>query len=69
MLPKKGVSSYSVEGGVLFDAESDAAFFAAVHDLLPDHIPLIEVEAAAEDPAFVERAVDELVKLIEGAKT
>ena len=68
VLPKKGISSYSVEGGVLFDAESDAAFHQAVHDLLPKHIPLIEVEAGAEDPVFVERCVDELVKLIESNK-
>jgi len=68
MLPTKGISSYSVEGGVLYDADSDAAFHQAVRDLLPKHIPLIEVEAGAEDPAFVDRAVDELVKLIENAK-
>ncbi|MDP6831497.1 MAG: Tm-1-like ATP-binding domain-containing protein [Alphaproteobacteria bacterium] len=68
MLPTKGVSSYSVAGGVLYDGESDAAFFAAVREMLPKHVPLIEVEAGAEDPAFVGRAVDELVKLIEGSE-
>jgi len=68
MLPKKGVSSYSVEGGDLFDAESDGIFHQAVHDLLPKHIPLIEIEAGAEDTIFIERAVDELVKLIKSGR-
>jgi uncharacterized protein (UPF0261 family) len=65
MLPKNGISSYSVAGGVLRDEESDAIFHQAVRDLLPPHIPLIEMDAAAEDTVFVERAVEELVKLIE----
>jgi uncharacterized protein (UPF0261 family) len=68
MLPTKGVSSYSVEGGDLFDAESDRIFHQAVHDMLPKHIPLIEIEAGAEDAVFIERAVEELVKLIENNK-
>jgi uncharacterized protein (UPF0261 family) len=68
MLPTKGVSSYSVEGGDLFDAESDKIFHQAVHDMLPKHIPLIEIEAGAEDAVFIERAVEELVKLIENNK-
>ena len=68
MMPTKGISSYSVEGGVLYDADSDAAFHQAARDLLPEHIPLIEVEAAAEDAAFVERAVEELIKLIDNNK-
>lgn len=68
MLPKMGISSYSVPGGVLFDAESDAIFHDAVRELLPKHIPLIEVEAAAEDKEFVERAVEELANLIETSR-
>jgi uncharacterized protein (UPF0261 family) len=68
ILPKKGISSYSVEGGALYDATSDAALFANVRRLLPDNIPLIEMEAAAESPELIERAVDELIKLIENNK-
>ena len=65
ILPKKGVSSYSVEGGALYDAESDAALYASVRTLLPDSIPLIEVDATAESDELVTLAVDELIKLIE----
>ena len=68
VLPKKGISSYSDEGGELYDADSDAALFGSVRKLLPDNIPLIEVDAAAESAELVGRAVDELVKLIETSK-
>jgi len=65
MMPLGGVSSYSVTGGALVDRESDAVFWAALRDSLPDGLRIIEVEAGAEDPAFVDRAIDELVALIE----
>ena len=68
ILPTKGLSSYSVAGGDLYDLESDMVFHQAVRDLIPDFIPLIEIEAGAEDLAFVERCIDELVNLIENNK-
>jgi uncharacterized protein (UPF0261 family) len=68
VLPTKGLSSYSIAGGDLYDLESDTVFHQAVRDLIPEFIPLIEVEAGAEDPAFVERCIDELINLIESNK-
>lgn len=65
VLPKRGVSSYSAIDGELYDAISDEALFSAVHDALPDNIPLIEVDNYIESEVFVEIIVDELVKLIE----
>ena len=65
MMPLGGVSSYSVDGGALIDREADSVFWAALRDSLPDNLRIIEVEAGAEDPAFVDLAVDELVALIE----
>lgn len=67
LLPLRGVSSYSVEGGELRDTEADAALFAAAHKEFDGQIPVIDVDAAAEDPAFVDRAVLELIKLIDAA--
>jgi uncharacterized protein (UPF0261 family) len=67
LLPLHGVSSYSVEGGALRDTDADAARFAAAHDHFGGTIPVIDVDAAAEDPVFVDRAVAELIKLIEAA--
>lgn len=67
MLPLKGVSSYSVVGGELRDTDADAAMFAAAHAEFADRIPVINVNAAAEDPAFVDQAIAELIRLINAA--
>ena len=69
MMPLGGVSSYSVDGGALIDREADSVFWAALRDSLPDGLRIVEVEAGAEDPAFVDLAVDELVALIERSPT
>jgi uncharacterized protein (UPF0261 family) len=68
MLPLDGVSSYSAKDGALRDTESDSALQKAVHEMLPKHIELIEMDNNAEDDAFVEKAVDTLVGLIEKSK-
>jgi uncharacterized protein (UPF0261 family) len=65
MLPTKGVSSYSAAEGDLFDPESDQILQLAVRELLPKNIELIEMHNNAEDTAFVEKAVDTLIALIE----
>jgi uncharacterized protein (UPF0261 family) len=65
MMPLGGVSSYSVDGGALIDREADTVFWAALRDSLPGGLRIIEIEAGAEDPAFINRAIDELVALIE----
>jgi uncharacterized protein (UPF0261 family) len=65
LLPLRGVGRYSVAGGPLHDPESDAAFFAALKDGLPASIEVVEVDAGAEDPAFVGEAVRRLIGLIE----
>jgi uncharacterized protein (UPF0261 family) len=68
MMPLGGVSSYSVDGGALVDRQADSVFWAALRDSLPDGLRIIEVEAGAEDPAFVDLAIDELVALIERSR-
>ncbi|MDX1395920.1 MAG: Tm-1-like ATP-binding domain-containing protein [Gemmatimonadota bacterium] len=65
MLPLGGVGRYSVAGGPLHDPEADRVFFDALRDGLPDAIRLVEVEAGAEDPAFVRACVDELLAMLE----
>jgi len=66
MLPLRGVGRYSIPGGPLEDRASDAAFFDAIRAGLPEPVELVEVDAAAEDPAFVREAVARLVAMIEG---
>jgi len=64
MAPTNGLSSYSVPGGALVDAEADRALLDALRDSLPGSVHYIEIDAGAEDDAFVDAAVDQLVELI-----
>ncbi len=65
MLPTRGVSSYSAQGGALFDPESDKIFHQSVRELLPEPIQLVEMDCNAEDEPFVQHAVNTLINLIE----
>ncbi|MCP3920545.1 MAG: UPF0261 family protein [bacterium] len=65
MLPTDGTGSYARPGGDLRDADSDAAFFAALKDGLPPGIEVVERATHAEDPAFVKECVERLIALIE----
>lgn len=67
LMPMRGTSRYGIAGGPLNDPDGDAAFLAALRDALPSHVELIEVDAAAEDPAFVREAVTQLRQLIAAA--
>lgn len=65
MLPTAGTSRYGAPGGALHDPAGDAAFFAALKRHLPPQIEVVERATHAEDPAFVDEAVDRLIALIE----
>ena len=65
MIPKGGVGRYSKKGGILYDPESDFAFFKRLKEKLPANIEIIEREHYVEDPAFVREAADLLIALIE----
>jgi uncharacterized protein (UPF0261 family) len=54
-----------VPGGPLNDPESDAAFLAALRRHLPKNVDLVVRDCGAEDPAFVDEAVDRLLALVE----
>lgn len=64
MLPLMGTSRYSIEGGPLHHPTEDAQFFQAMRDALPDSVEVVEMHAAAEDPAFVDAAVDRLLAML-----
>jgi len=66
MLPLQGVGRYSVPGGVLHDPEADRAFFDHLRKNLPENIEVVEMDTHAEDPAFVKKAIELLIGLIEG---
>ena len=65
MLPTDGTGSYARPGGPLRDTESDAAFFEALKDGIPDCIEVVERATHAEDPEFVKECVERLIRLIE----
>ncbi len=65
MIPLGGVGRYSKKGGILYDKESDTAFFNYLKEHLPETIEIVECDEYVEDPAFVQRAIDLLISLIE----
>lgn len=65
MLPLDGTGRYAMPGGPLRDEEGDRAFFAALKEALPPTIEVVERDAHAEEPAFVDECVDRLIAMIE----
>ena len=68
MIPKDGTGRYAMPGGPLRDRKCDAVFFAELVACVPKAITIVERDLHAEDPAFVEEAVDRLVALIENRR-
>ena len=65
MIPRGGVGRYSKVGASLYDKESDDAFFDYLIQHLPKTIKIVDCNEYVEDPAFVKKAVDLLISLIE----
>lgn len=68
MTPLRGVSSYSAKGGDLYDPEADRDLVEALRAALPEGLERIEIDASAEDEAFVLAAVEKLTAMIEARK-
>jgi uncharacterized protein (UPF0261 family) len=51
------------------DPKGDKAYFEALKAALPSTIEVVERDLHAEDPAFVEEAVDRLIALIEAGRS
>ena len=60
ILPAKGFSSLSVDGGALYDPESDMAFVESLKQELEDDIAILEVDAEINTPEFARAVVDAL---------
>jgi len=65
LMPLKGVSSYSREGGELYNPELDTAYWESLQQTLPSAIETEALNFNAEDPEFIEHAVQKLIKMIE----
>lgn len=64
LLPEKGVSRYSVEGGPLHDPEADAAFFSSIRANAPAGVKVESLDFAAEDHGFIDAAVGALDRMM-----
>jgi uncharacterized protein (UPF0261 family) len=69
MIPKLGTGSYAMPGGPMNDPKGDKAYFETLKAALPPTIEVVERDLHAEDPAFVEEAVDRLIALIEAGRS
>lgn len=64
LLPLRGVSVLDGDGQPFCDRDADQAMFAALRSRLPATIPVVEVDANINDPAFSQRAVEMMLELI-----
>tara|TARA_B100000900_G_scaffold112819_1_gene94336 strand:+ start:217 stop:1434 length:1218 start_codon:yes stop_codon:yes gene_type:complete len=65
LMPLKGVSSYSAEGGELYNAELDNVYWESLQKELPNTIEVESMDVTAQDQALVERAVNYLIEKLE----
>lgn len=64
VIPSKGFSSLSVEGGALYDPASDQAFVDELKKNLDPEIEVIEVDAHINTPEFAAVVVEALRKIL-----
>ena len=66
-VPLKGVSMIDVEGQPFYDADADAALFAALRETLADSVEVHELNTDINDPEFAVAMADRLHALIQDA--
>jgi uncharacterized protein (UPF0261 family) len=64
VIPTRGFSSLSVEGGALYDPVSDRAFIEELRKRLDRDIEIIEVKASINTHEFAQALVDALEKIL-----
>jgi uncharacterized protein (UPF0261 family) len=65
LLPLRGVSILDGDGQPFCDREADQAMFAALREHLRPGIPVVELDANINDPAFADEAVEMMLKMIQ----
>ena len=68
VVPLRGLSSLSVEGGPLYDPAADAAFARTLTSHLDPEIEITEVDTDINDPAFARAIADALARAFRGAE-
>jgi uncharacterized protein (UPF0261 family) len=61
LLPLRGVSVISAEGGPFYDPDADAALFEAIRSRLSPRIPLRELSCTINDPEFSRACAEALL--------
>ena len=64
ILPLKGVSMLDPEGEIFYWPEASQAIFDAIRQNVRADIPVIEMDMNINDPAFADRAVQELLDML-----
>jgi uncharacterized protein (UPF0261 family) len=64
LLPLRGVSMLDAEGHEFWDPIADRACFDAIRSTVRRGVPVVEVDAHVNDPAFADRAVEELLGML-----
>ena len=64
IVPMKGWSSVDVPGNPTYDPKEDRLFVSELRTLLKKDIPIIEVDANMEDPAFAQSLLEEALEIL-----
>jgi uncharacterized protein (UPF0261 family) len=64
LLPLRGVSQLDSPGGAFWWPEADRALYDAIKANLRPDIPIEEVDANINDPAFADRAAGRLLEML-----
>ena len=67
LLPLRAISVISAEGQPFYDPAADAALFGAIKQHLRPEIPVIELDAKINDPAFAQACAGTLLATLVGA--
>jgi len=65
LIPLKGVSMLDSEGGRFWDPEADRSCFDAIKKTLKPGIPVIEMDANINDPAFSGKVAETLLNMLQ----
>jgi uncharacterized protein (UPF0261 family) len=69
LLPLRGVSMLDGDGQPFCDRDADSAMFQAIKTNLRPDIPVVEIDANINDPAFASKAVEMMLELIRQTKS
>lgn len=67
LIPRKGISVISAEGGAFYSAEADEALFSSLKSGLNPSVPVAELEVGINDPAFAAACARALLENISQA--